>query len=115
MGLTKPINKSGTSIQSQKPHSPGEPCNNNINRPRFRGGWNLCLCSYATRVVFIFPKSIIKLDCIVKHLICTLIINNCLLILSVVTCNQSVSDLVVLQLGRAYLNDFAALGEISIA
>ena len=37
-------------------------------------------------MVFIFPESIVKLDCIVKHLICTLVVNNCFLIPGIVTC-----------------------------
>ena len=41
-------------------------------------------------MIFLFPKAIIKLDGIVKHLICTLVVNNSVLIASIVTYDQPV-------------------------
>jgi len=82
---------------SCKCHLPGESCHNYINGFRLRRGWNLYSCSYATWVVFLFPKAMMEFDCIVKHLICTLVVNNCFFILGIVTDSNSESNRTVIR------------------
>jgi hypothetical protein len=87
MRLTTFIITFSAQTQVSQFYLPGKSSNDYVNGPRFRWRWNLYLCSDATWVVFLFPKAIMNLDCIVKHLICTLVVDNCFLILSVVTCS----------------------------
>ena len=56
-----------------------------------------------------------KFNCIVKHLICTLVVNNCFFIFGIVTCSILFSIDKIVQVRKTNLNDLAALGEISIA